>query len=82
MKRIKTLKQLKANCKDTFEEFFILLNYNLKSSKTIEYLPTIKIFNVINEIDNTRQTLTEKEIINDDITNIGKAIRLGSFYKY
>jgi hypothetical protein len=35
---------------------------------------------VLNEIDGTEQELTEQELMNGDITNIGKAINNGAFY--
>jgi hypothetical protein len=39
-------------------------------------------FYIINEIDDTEQTLTTKELFNDDYTNIGVAINNGTFYAY
>ena len=89
MKQIKSVEHLKTICvkankglKDCYEwvEFFIVLNRGVKSSKTISFQGDC--FVVINSIDDTTQELTEQQINDDKITNIGKAIKLGSFYKY
>jgi len=36
----------------------------------------------LNFIDSTDEELTEEEIMDDSITNIGKALKLGAFYVY
>ena len=61
-------------------ECFIALNGGVISRKLISYDSDTNKFWVCNMIDDTEEELTEEEINNDELTNIGKAIRLGSFY--
>ena len=44
------------------------------------YLPNT--VNNLNEIDGTEQELNSQTIMDEEYTNIGKAITLGSFYAY
>lgn len=61
-------------------EFFILLNYSLRSSKTITYYPDTNTFDVLNEIDDSyEEDLTEEQLLNE--THIGIAIERGALYK-
>lgn len=78
---IKSLAQLKklAN-KDGGEDFFILLNYGCRSSKHISY--DGETFYVLNEIDDSECTLTEKDIMDKKVTLIGEAISKGAFFRY
>lgn len=81
-KQVKSMDQLKSILADgETKEFFILLNGGLRSSKTISY-DGDNTFYVLNEIDDTEQVLTEQELMNNDLTNIGKAINNGAFYQY
>lgn len=48
------------------------------SQKTIVYNKRLKKFSIINHIDNTKQFLTEQQIMDDKITNIGKAMPMNS----
>jgi hypothetical protein len=78
--QVKSTDQLKTILADgETKDFFILLNFGLRSSKAISYDGS-SIFYVLNEIDGTEQELTEQELMNGDITNIGKAINNGAFY--
>lgn len=70
---INELKQLDGECSD----FFILLNFGLKSSKTISF--DGEFFYVFNDIDGSEVALTETELKN---SIIGEAINKGSFYQY
>ena len=63
-------------------DFFIMLNYGLRSSKFIDYDYDTGMFYVMNEIDGSEQTLSEKEIMDEDFTNIGKALDYGALYAY
>lgn len=76
-KKIESVEQLKAESKDV-GEFFILLNYGLRSCKRIWWNGTH--FFIYNFIDDTEQKLTPEQL-HSEATNIGKAIKLGSFYK-
>ena len=81
--QVKTVAKLrKLAKKDGGEDFFIALNGGLRSSKHISYASDEKKFYVSNEIDGSEQTLTEKQLLNECYTNIGKAIKLGGFYRY
>lgn len=62
-------------------DFFILLNGYMKSSKRIQWIPAERLFHLFNYIDDSRQKLTESQMMNLDFTNIGLAIRSGSFFK-
>lgn len=80
VKQIKSINQLKDILADgEVKDFFILLNYGLRSSKVMSY-DGDNTFYVLNEIDDTEQELTEQELMNNDLTNIGKAINNGAFY--
>ena len=79
-KQVKSVNQLKTILADgETKDFFILLNYGLRSSKVMSY-DGDNTFYVLNEIDDTEQELTEQELMDNDLTNIGKAINNGAFY--
>lgn len=78
VKSVEELKKL-ASVEDG-AEFFILLNFGLKSGKRIEWDEPSKSFCILNAIDDTHQDLTEEELATK--TNIVKAIKKGAFYKY
>jgi hypothetical protein len=80
MIKIASLKQLKQESKDG-AEFFILLRFNLRSTKWIEWDAKNRVFDVINLIDDSEQTLTEKQLMDRGWTNIGHAINSGWLYK-
>ena len=63
-------------------DFFILLNGNARSSKMMDYNPLTGKYVIINEIDNTKQRLSEKNLFNRRYTNIGHAMLNGSFWSY
>lgn len=78
--QVKSVNQLKTILADgETKDFFILLHFGLRSSKAISF-DGDNTFYVLNEIDGTEQELTEQELMNSDITNIGKAINNGAFY--
>lgn len=85
MKKITSIEELKKESeyddKKGMAEFFILLNFNLRSSKRITYYPDTNTFDVHNEIDDTyEEDLTEEQLINE--THVGLAIERGAFFKY
>lgn len=85
MKKINSIEELKKESeydeKKGWAEFFILLNFNLRSSKRIVYYPDTNKFDVHNEIDDSyEEDLTEEQLINE--THIGVAIERGALYKY
>lgn len=78
MRKIKDLKELKKLCrKDGGEEFFISLGI-ARSSKHINY--DGNFWYVYNEIDDSEQTLTTRELKRD--TNIIEALEKGALYMY
>jgi len=76
MIKIKSLQQLKRESRQG-AEFFILLKFNLRSTKWIEWDAQNKVFNVINFIDGSEQTLTEKQLMDQEWSDIGHAINCG-----
>ena len=80
MIKIKSVQQLKRESKEG-AEFFMLLRFNIRSTKWIEWNEQNKVFNVINFIDGSEQTLTEKQLMDQEWTNIGNAISCGWLYK-
>ena len=84
MKIINSIKQLKKEAKSkdgAFTDFFVLLNYGLKSSKKISYNPATKTFDVHNEIDDSYQEdLTEDQL--KEHTHIIDAIEKRALFKY
>ena len=79
MKRINSLQELIDTIQSGNHGFFIG-GCLCKSNKYMEY--DDDTFYIINEIDDTEQTLTTKELFNDNYTNIGVAINNGTFYAY
>lgn len=85
MRKITSIEDLKREAvydeRSGMAEFFILLNFNLRSSKRIAYYPDTNTFDVHNEIDDSYdEDLTEKKLINE--THIGVAIERGALYKF
>ena len=81
-KQVKSVNQLKTILADgETKDFFILLHFGLRSSKAISF-DGDNTFYVLNEFDGTEQELTEQELMDSDITNIGKAINNGALYLY
>lgn len=78
-KKITSLQQLKDDCCDTQEDYFIWFGY-ARSSKTIEYDSENDTFIVFNDIDGTDYACKSGELI--DYGNVIKAIYNGNFYSY
>jgi len=78
--RITSMKQLKAEAEQG-AEFFILLNHGLGSSKDIVWDAETKRFHVFNHIDQTEQHLTERQLMDESLTNIGYALKRGALFK-
>lgn len=57
-------------------EYAIKLNSFMISRKTISYNPKTKKYKIINHIDDSKQYLTDKQMMNEEYTNIGKAMKL------
>lgn len=80
--RVNSLDELKQMCNGVTKDFFIQLNFGIRSSKNISYNKDTDTFYILNEIDDTKQELNSQTIMDEDYTNIGKAITFGSFYAY
>ena len=80
--RVNSLNELKQMCNGVTKDFFIQLNFGIRSSKNISYNKDTDTFYILNEIDDTKQELNSQTIMDEDYTNIGKAITLGAFYAY
>ena len=79
MTQVKSVVHMKQLIKKSggMGDFFIALN-GCRSSKDIGW--NGKSFWILNNIDGTDQHLTPTQIMNSKYTNIGTAIRNGSFY--
>ena len=79
MKQINSVEELIEEINSGNHDFFIGGGL-LRSSKYIEY--NNNNFYIYNEVDDTEQTLTSKELFDKDCTYIGFAINQGCFYSY
>lgn len=83
MKKVTSLAELRSMIVDNnIHDYFILLNGNFRSSKTIDVTDDCSKFCIVNEIDGTEQVLSEGEMMDRNFTNIGYAIQNGSFFAY
>ena len=80
--RVKSLDELKQICDGRMRDFFIQLNFGIRSTKAISYDRSTDKFYIVNIIDDSEQELNSKEIMDDKNSYIGKAIELGAFYQY
>ena len=80
--KVNSLNELKQMCDGVTKDFFIQLNFGFRSSKNISYSKSTDTFYIFNEIDDTEQEFNSKTIMDEDYTNIGKAITFGTFYAY
>jgi uncharacterized protein YaaR (DUF327 family) len=76
---IKDIDHLKKLSKDGLD-CHIRLNFNFRSSKHIYYNEDTNIFEIINYIDDSEQSLTEEQIFDKDYTNIGEALKHNALY--
>ena len=79
--KITSIEQLKAEAEQG-AEFFILLNYGLRISKDIVWDAEAKKLHVFNHIDQTEQHLTERQLMDERLTNIGYAMKRGALFKH
>ena len=80
--QVKSLDDLKQSISDGAHDFYIQLNFGLRSSKYLDYSTVTKKFHVTNEIDGTEQELTEQQLMDRTYTNIGYALEHGALYAY
>lgn len=80
--KIENIEQLKTLCNDEqSHDCYISISGIIRSSKSI-FMYKDGTFSVINEIDDSEEFFTEDELLNPDISIIGKAIQNGQFYSY
>ena len=78
---IENLKKEASNKNGDYSDFFIALNFSLRSSKRILYNEDSNTFDIINEIDYSYQDdLTEEQLRTE--TLIVESINKGALYKY
>lgn len=78
--QIKTVEELKSLCPIGQQiDCFVVLGACMRSSKNI-FINEDGTFSVINEIDWSEDEFTESEIIDPDISIIGKAMLNNAFY--
>lgn len=77
---VKNLTHLRKLTKGKTRKFHIKLIGWLKSVKRIKYDTNSNRFFVFNEIDDTRQHLSPREMMDKKYTNIGAAIEKKAFY--
>lgn len=84
MKQITSIEELKkeaAYSEKHVSEFFIQLNFGVRSSKRITFYPDTETWDILNEIDDSyEEDLTEDQLRNE--THIVVAIENGALYKY
>ena len=80
--KIENIDELKVLCSDEqFHDCYIAIAGIIRSSKSI-FMNENETFSVINEIDNSKDLFTEEELLNPELSIIGKAIIKGQFYSY
>ena len=84
---IQHLKELIFDNDESPIECYIMLNDGLRSSKTIGFADEVDEngeykFEVRNEIDDSVQILSAKDLFDGELTNIGYAIENGSLFMY
>lgn len=81
-KQIESIAQLKKLCVEYPDGLpcAISLKYGMRSSKTVWYNAKKDVFRIFNYIDNATQNIKAKKLNDKNITNIGEAIKKGSFY--
>ncbi len=60
--------------------FIAIMGGACRSSKSIYYDPSQKLFLIINEIDDTEGALTAKELSTK--SNVGTALKEGALFRY
>lgn len=80
-RKINSIEDLNRALDEELNDFFILLGGGLlRSSKRIEYAENPDSYHVYHSIDDTEEKLTAEEMMDEEKSNIGKAMRLGCFF--
>ena len=79
---INNIEELKKLCNDEqSHDCYIVIAGIIRSSKSI-FMNKNGTFLVINEKDGSKNLFTEEELLNPELSIIGKAIIKGQFYSY
>ncbi len=79
MKQVRTVAELNQMLDEHKHEFVILLNGGVKSSKYIDHSSPGHYY-VLNYIEYSVQILSEEELFDETLTNIGRAMQAGAFF--
>ena len=77
---ITSLETLRELSEDNPLDIFLVLNGDVKSSKTITYYPNEEVYEIHNNIDDSDQVCSEKDLNKE--TNIIIALERGALYHY
>jgi hypothetical protein len=82
--KITSIAQLKhlSEDEDGLDCFISLAGGAVRSSKHIHYTEDDKLFYILNENDGTEQHLTEAELMDEELTNVGAAIAKRALITY
>ncbi len=79
---INNIEELKKLCNDEqSHDCYIVIAGIIRSSKSI-FMNKNGTFLVINEKDGSKNLFTEEELLNPELSIIGKAIQKGQFHSY
>ena len=81
LEKVTSIKKLREITKKKYVNFRLLLNGGLFSKKTIRFDEEEMKFYIYNHIDDSVQIIGLHQILNEEYTNIGKAIKMGSFFR-
>lgn len=76
--KVKDVAHLRQLIETKSKHFFIQLNFGLRSSKFIS--SDGDRFCIFNEIDGSEDVLTEEELMDEGLTNVGKAMKYGALF--
>jgi hypothetical protein len=80
--KIENIDELKVLCSDEqSHDCYIVIAGIIRSSKSI-FMNKNGTFLVINEKDGSKNLFTEEELLNPELSIIGKAIQKGQFHSY
>ena len=80
--KIENIEELKKLCNDEqSHDCYIVIAGIIRSSKSI-FMNKNGTFLVINEKDGSKNLFTEEELLNPELSIIGKAIQKGQFHSY
>lgn len=81
MTKVESVAHLREMVQAGHHDFFIDLQFGLRSSKTVDVDEDGRFY-IVNEIDYTEDVLTEEDLMDERMTNVGYAITKGAFYCY